>query len=348
MVKNQKTLSQPKEPKFNSTLTQSELIKALNWYSVNKDQKDAQKWSLEYCNNKLNLNINTTHLKDIASTFGFVCRLLNNGAKLSDKDTKWFDAKVNELKNKTLSKKETQNIAPVEQQKPIVVDLENVTNCLAEYEYELDCIAQDIKYTPTPLIHIQNFKIKPSQFKYINDWVNYKMLQFNEALESNDPFVKESWRGFSKPHIRKFISFLDEIQLEFNKINNAKFTNKTPLQLTAKLKICNEYPEMQLSSIDKRAIIGSRVLYVYNIKTRKLGVYYALDKSGLSLNGQTLINYNEELSICKILRKPIDIVPNLRNLDKSSLSDVFSRIKTTPLQMSGRLNEDTILLKAFK
>ena len=72
------------EPKIVGVLTRLQLMKALNWYSQNKDAKDSLKWASEYLNKKLKLKIPETNIKNQSSAFGWICRIVNNGGILPE------------------------------------------------------------------------------------------------------------------------------------------------------------------------------------------------------------------------------------------------------------------------
>ena len=85
------------EPKFSVELTQTNLIQTLNWYSQNKDSKDAYKYSCDYFKKKLKLDA-TEILKNKSTTFGFICRILSNGGSLPTKNQIWFDNEVEDVR----------------------------------------------------------------------------------------------------------------------------------------------------------------------------------------------------------------------------------------------------------
>ena len=86
------------EPKYTKELSQIELMKALNWYSQNKDTKDAYKYASDYFKKNFKTDIGDT-IKEYPSTFGWLCRIVSNGGSLSIKNQVYFDDKVKEIKN---------------------------------------------------------------------------------------------------------------------------------------------------------------------------------------------------------------------------------------------------------
>ena len=99
-----------------------------------------------------------------------------------------------------------------------------------------------------------------------------------------------------------------------------------------------------LTSIDPIKIIGSKEVWVYNTKYRRLFRYVAADSSGISVKGTTLLNYSTAESLAKTLRKPQEI---LGNLTKSWLTSSLKKLKTKEIAVNGRVNKDCIILKAF-
>ena len=89
-------------------------------------------------------------------------------------------------------------------------------------------------------------------------------------------------------------------------------------------------------------------LWVYNTKNRKLGVYSAIDASGLSIKGSSIINFSSDKSVQKTLRKPDVTLPEILKGGKVYLRNALDGIKAVASPLSGRLNEEIILLKVTK
>ena len=111
---------------------------------------------------------------------------------------------------------------------------------------------------------------------------------------------------------------------------------------------CPEDKTYKLKSVNPRDIIGSLQLWVFNVKTRKLGVYHANDAGGLTVKGSTLQNFSETKSIQKTVRKPEELIPEVVSGGKVFLRNVIMNIRAVESLMNGRLNKDTVLLKIVK
>jgi hypothetical protein len=124
-----------------------------------------------------------------------------------------------------------------------------------------------------------------------------------------------------------------------------KRKEKSPDQLVSKVKVCEEFKELNLKSVDAKTIIGAMQLWVYNTKTRKLGCYQAEDAGGFTIKGTTIQNFTESKSTHKKLRKPEVTIPELMNAGKVTLRNFLSGIRAVESPMNGRLNADIVLLR---
>jgi hypothetical protein len=116
-------------------------------------------------------------------------------------------------------------------------------------------------------------------------------------------------------------------------------------KIVAKLKYMKTNEPLKLVSINPTDIIGATELWVYNSKTRKLGKYVSDEYKTLSVKGTTIIGFNENLSVCKTLRKPEEKLKEFKAAGKVQLRKFLDDINATDTKMNGRINEDTILLK---
>ena len=174
--------------------------------------------------------------------------------------------------------------------------------------------------------------------------------------------LKEGYSHLKKADIAKKRKAVDAINAELDFIiDQAKATRKPrkPKQRSAgkvveKLKFSKADPKYSLASIDPTLIVGANELWVFNVKTRKLGKYIASnidpkglarDGTGLSVKGTTIIGFDENTSIQKTLRKPADQLKEFKNSGKVALRKFMDEIATTDTKLNGRCNPDTVLLK---
>ena len=69
--------------------------------------------------------------------------------------------------------------------------------------------------------------------------------------------------------------------------------------------------------------------------------------AGLMVKGTTIQDFDAESSVQKTLRKPKEQINNWTGNAKTRFAKAFDEVKTTPTKLNGRINDTTIILKAF-
>jgi hypothetical protein len=120
-------------------------------------------------------------------------------------------------------------------------------------------------------------------------------------------------------------------------------------KMVKKVKYCVQNTELNIVSINPVDILGSTTLWVYNVKTRKMGKYVAAADAGqLGIKGSTIVGYDEKQSVAKTLRKPADQLKQFAASGKIALRTFLEDIKAVPVNLNGRLSADWVLLKSTK
>jgi hypothetical protein len=120
---------------------------------------------------------------------------------------------------------------------------------------------------------------------------------------------------------------------------------KTAEQIVSKVNYLKEDKIYGFSSIEPSKIIGTNQLWVFNVKLRKIGVYFAQDAAGLSIKGSTILNFDDKLSVAKTVRKPKETVMEILKSGKAAIKTTFAKLNSKQTSLTGRINSDTILLR---
>jgi uncharacterized protein (DUF433 family) len=183
------------------------------------------------------------------------------------------------------------------------------------------------------------------------------MGPLEELLElaggTTDEQLREGYKWLSKKQVRTLIAFYQEVTNACEMlIQEGKVVRKPKLKkpqskekIVANLKFMKSNEPLKIVSINPVDILGSKELWVYNTKTRKLGKYIAEDMNTLGIKGTTIIGFNENTSICKTLRKPEEKLKEFKAAGKVQLRKFLDDINATDTKMNGRLNEEVLLLK---
>jgi hypothetical protein len=345
-------LSNNKEPKFSGELSQMQLTQALSWYAQNRDSKDAIKYATEYFKKKLKFQA-PDGLKSQPSTFGFVCRIVSLGGVLNESNTVWFNDIIKKLQEKT---------PVVKQATATVVSIQDhikrkASDCIGELEGQIDeLITSEFKANVSPYATMTGMDAKGAHTKFIIEHFKTRRAEYDNVLITKDDDIKEAYSNFTKTQLKKLIAYCDQVIVDGMKLAGEavktrkprKRKSKSAEQLVSKLNYAKDFAELKIVSVDPKTIVGASSLWVYNTKTRKLGVYHALDASGLNIKGSTIQNFAESKSICKTLRKPEVTIPEVLKAGKVALRNTLNDIRAAEKALTGRINSDTILLRTVK
>ncbi len=195
---------------------------------------------------------------------------------------------------------------------------------------------------------------KAAHARIIRDFYVKSLAELEELASGQaDEQLREAYSHRSKKQIRKLIDFYAEVNSACTMLMQESKVNRKPRakkivpadKIVAKLKYKKSDEPLKLVSINPADIIGSKELWVYNTKTRKLGKYVADTYQELSVKGASITGFSETESICKTLRKPVEQLKEFKSAGKVALRKFLDEIKATDTKMNGRINEETILLK---
>jgi hypothetical protein len=184
---------------------------------------------------------------------------------------------------------------------------------------------------------------------YSKDLAELELLASGKADEQ----LKEGYSHRTKKQIRNLIAFYQEIMSACDMLAQEAKVNRKPRKtkvvpkdkLVSKLKYMKSNEPLKLVSVNPADIIGSKELWIFNTKTRKLGKYVASEFNDLGVKGTTITGFDEFKSVQKTVRKPEEKLKEFKAANKVALRKFLEDINATDTKMNGRINEDTILLK---
>jgi hypothetical protein len=199
---------------------------------------------------------------------------------------------------------------------------------------------------------------KAAQARYINGFFEKGR---NEMLElasgSADDQLKEAYKHQPRKNIKKLIEFYEniaaaceQIAAEAKVLKKPRATKIKPAEeLVKKLVFKLSDEKLKITSVPPVQIIKAQGVVVYNVKTRKIGYYIASSINGLGVKGTSITDFTDK-SRQKALRKPADQLKEFKEQNTYKRFETWfaGGVKTTEMPLTGRLNQDTIILKVFK
>ena len=327
------------------------LLQQLNWFQVNSDIQESRTFLYEYLTDNGKSSIADILKKtdfEFHPSDGFVARLLSLGTEIPDNSLESFN---NRLKNYVASA----NVVPEEKPKePISAHIRykplNYVNLeLGEIEVEIDkFIDNDCRSDFSMLVWLHENSITK---KTANGYIAlYEPLakELEKAVDG-DKYYADSYTYMSRYQLKRFLKFvngiIDDVRSYTTVTRKARKKKiKTPEQLVAKLPYNSE------GSISPTKIIGASRLWIYDVSTRDLTLYQALDTNGLTVSGRTISNFDTETSARRKLTKsknndPADLLQRIKISTKQGAMNTFEGLITKKSAVHGRMNKNTILLK---
>lgn len=290
-----------------------------------------------------------------------MCRLILDGARWPENSRAWADAKVAEM----LEKERNTVEEIVEESKPVkkVVGIQDRlaeirNDIVGELEEFEDEFIRTNKMPNTNILAWLRAKNVPQQIvPAIIALYEPRLAEMKLGREGKDAQLKEAYKAFKKKDWDAWIKWYENILNDLDAYRRVKVAARktrvkkpvSPEKLVRKLKYLKEFEELGLKSVKPTEIVHAQQLWIYNVKTRKIGRYVAsdLDKE-LTVKGSTILGWDPKQSVAKTLRKPQEQIKAFFGCGKVQLRTYLDNIKAVEVKLNGRINGQTILLKAIK
>jgi len=339
------------EPIYNRLITGKELTDALTWYNYNLDHKEAFKFLVAYLTQKgdaaLVKSVKEAGDKFFSFTLGKVARLILNGATLPAYAYEWIDSGLSE----GIAKYNRSKLEVVAYKAPGKLNEDNAV-MLGKIE---DIIENSTGEDVIPIL--EKAKVSPKTARKVIDYFVEEVKKVNKFCTPEDALVYTKAADEVISEIAIFLDGGDVVEpseaqtapkpAPVKKPRKPRAKKVIPAEKkVAKVQYLKEFPELGLTSINPKDIIGKTALWYYDVRYQKLVV--VRKANGLDVKGTTVI-FDEKISESKkIGRKTKETLDVVLKGGKIALRKIFETIKTGNIEVTGRLSENTILLKVEK
>jgi hypothetical protein len=165
---------------------------------------------------------------------------------------------------------------------------------------------------------------------------------------------REGYNHLTKKDAQDYLAALEtligacDVVIDASKATRKPRVKKAPSKerLIAKLKIKDRDDKLQIVSVNPLELLESTEVWVFNVKTRKLGRYVAAeDCSIMTVKGSTLVGFDETRSVQKTVRKPEETLKEFKKAGKVKLRTFLNDINAVEVKLNGRLGIDTVILR---
>ena len=216
-------------------------------------------------------------------------------------------------------------------------------DAFGEIEYQIDeYLARPFGSDWECIRYLNKLAYSPMVIKYMRGQLSDMVTEVKnkEGCEQ----LEEAYSFLNKSEKKKFLTFLDSIESDIARYlvtnkTRRKAKIKTPAQMVAKLPYLKQ--DHELVSINPEEIIRARMLYTYNIKTRRLASY----TGHLSVKATSIIGFDKSEEKTLTDRRLLDRMVQGGNIIASGFID---ELKTKSYEPSKIITKNTILLKVIK
>lgn len=259
-----------------------------------------------------------------------------------------------------------------EQVRRMIGHLEMVEDCLIRNEtpvYPCACAGADAeeghvcetcggtKKTDSNLNDWISRRVKGVHANRIAEWFRRRLSEIESVLEGTaDDQLIEGYSLFTKKNLKTRRDWLNQVveACEHQKAVAKKMRTprrkrqKAPIEIVKNLKFKSIDGEYKTKSILPSKIVGAEKLVTFNTVTRVCSIFEADSRLGLSVKGTTIIGFDPKKSVCKVLRKPEELIGVVaKNGGIRAIKNAFNASKTVEKEPTGRINDDTILLGVY-
>lgn len=228
---------------------------------------------------------------------------------------------------------------------------------LGDLNYFIDCQTATIEMNKKPNSDISNllglYNLLPIYHQQTKELLSSCIVEMELAKKNEDDQLKEAYSYMTNKQLSVRIEFLKNIYTVIDGITSSgvkiykprQRKPKKPDQLVKKLIIQERCDELNFDSRDKISIIGSKLLFVYNTKTRFLTKYVSTGE--FSVKGSTLLNVDDSLSRKKKIRKPSKLFLGINANNKKSMERAWDSITSKEISTKNRLNNTTLIISCL-
>ncbi len=339
------------------------IANAFNWYNATQDSKKSFEWALSALHSNKNRNELVKILKNSIWTpglkvTGWLMRMASMGMEL-----RWHERKFIAKQFRLALSQKSNIIEDIEiKNQPNIQDrirrkLKQVIGVLDE---EFDNFMSD-KEMPNFDLILNELQPNPNRIRDLVAVINDQFLnELVEAQSGKNSDLTEAYSHYKLRDMKLMIAFWNSAISAINSYGVSKKSsrkaNKTrkrkevpPSKIVSKLKFLKTEPKLKLTSVDPTQILRSSEMYVYNVKTRKIGMFVTdPHASCLDVKGSKILNFDMSASVQKTLRHPEKQLAEFTVLGKTASRKWFKNIKSIETKLRAGLNANTILLKISK
>jgi len=332
----------------------SALSRAFNFYNQDKDKKDARLYLKTYIKHKgMAVDIDGVSDSNIILTYGWLSRMVLNGNTLLERHIEDLDSYITNLS----TTKQVIKVVEDKPSRPSVRDYmqDKIAEVIGDLEGQVDAFLKEDKEFDL-YNYLQANSIPKPYCKDIDAWARKRGMEFTDVYKTMDKDTKDGYSNISRRQqanlVKMFGAFIVDIEkyTQFKKANRKPRVTKAkpPAVQVARIKFKKEDTELGIKSVNPSEMVGASQVWVYNVKYKRLAAYRSDSVQGIQVKGSTLQNYDPDMSECRSIRRPEAFLKVLLDASKVKLRKLLSDLTTKGYDVTGRINDECIIVRVIK
>lgn len=351
----------------------SAMAGALNWYNYVCDTKDRRRFLEDWIElrragtAKRDLKtLARVSDKNMSSTYAHLARMDIMGFPINDQErsriwnaiTESFnksrpDHAIEDMNKYSSPKQDTVQDRMDRQVAEIVDDIEDVLINVFSGDQQLGSSAQILNRYKLSAMHYKRLtqRLEPMV-------AEFELLKAKRArsakLTDKDEQLVEGYAWISARNLKAGATFLEDcrascarlaIEKQVTRVRKKRPVDKN--KLVRKFKYLTESKELKLTSAKPVDCLNTNEVWVYNTRTRKLGVYRSEYQGSIMIKGSQFVGVALGNSVQKTLRKPAEQLAEFAKINKNQTKKFFDAIRGTEVKLKPRSNEHVVILKIY-
>ena len=304
------------------------------------------------------------------ATVGKYMYLLNHGCDVPDDILEGLMPALNKViveEEARLANIEKESARNKDHEQPVLVKtvisvqdriIEKARDVAGEIEGWIDEFVLDKKQSAKTIDDfISLFKsndVKSPTAKHIHAIFEKRANEILIATDGKDKEIAEAYSNYTKQELKKFNNLHQNLISACNMMQEVAKVERAPRKkkpistekVVSKLKYKKEDVSLGIVSLNPSQIVGSKEVWCYDTKTRKLTKFVADDIAvTLSVKGASIIGVNQAKSTSKTLRKPAEQLAAFKKCGKVQLRTFMEEIATVGISPTGKINENCVILR---
>ena len=348
------------EPIFDGEVEQAVRDDALSWYHHNQISTNIlRSYFIEYAKNIDPAIVPAVKAAQlwVSPAWGSVARMLSRG--LVDEDWKQrTDGRVIEIVQKG-----NEILAEKGADKPKNVYVPNIQEriravagaLIGEIEFEVDEFLVDGCKSMFNLFKwLQKKEVKGAHASRIKNYYAGVLSELDDVLNGNDDDLAEGYSFLTKPKLKKYRKFIDELVNDAETFGSLAKANRKPRKkkvrsvrdVTSKVKYKVKDDDYKIVSVDPTNLMDASQVWLFNTKDRFLHKYTST--RGMVVKGTTLYDWDETASFKKKIRKPEKVLPDVVSGGKVKLRKLMDGIRAKESKVTGRIGKDIVIVRVVQ